>query len=130
MNYFVYLNDGGWIVSKFETEAEADHLIDANDDGVMSKVAAPSDYDTVNYLKYIDGNFFAETQADIDAENLIDFRIERNAKLAESDWTQFNDSPLLDSKKTEWQTYRQLLRDMPSQEGFDPTNPSYPTEPT
>lgn len=129
MSYFVYLNDGGWIVSTFETEAEADNLIAANDDGVMSKIAAPSDHDTVNYLKYLNGNFIAETQADIDAENLIDFRIERNAKLAESDWTQFNDSPLSGSIKTQWQTYRQQLRDMPQADGFDPLNPTWPTSP-
>ena len=130
MSYFVYLNDGGWIVSKFEAEADADNLIAANETGVMSKITAPSDSYTVNYLKYVDGNFVAETQADIDAENLIDFRIERNKRLADTDWTQVNDSPLSESKKTEWQTYRQLLRDMPSQEGFDPLNPTYPTEPS
>ena len=35
-----------------------------------------------------------------------------NNLLQESDWTQFNDSPLSDSKKAEWQTYRQALRDI------------------
>ena len=35
----------------------------------------------------------------------------RNTLLRESDWTQFTDSPLTDSKKTEWKTYRQQLRD-------------------
>ncbi len=35
----------------------------------------------------------------------------RNAKLTECDWTQGEDSPLSDSKKAEWQTYRQALRD-------------------
>lgn len=130
MSYFVYLNDGGYIVSKLQTEVEADNLIAANDDGVMSKIAAPTDSDTVNYLNYIDGNFVAETQADIHAENLIAFREVRNNKLAASDWTQVLDSPLSDSKKIEWQTYRQLLRDMTSQEGFDPLNPTYPTEPS
>ena len=130
MSYFVYLNDGGYIVSEFQTEDEADNLVAANDDGAMSKIAAPSDSDTVNYLNYIDGNFVAETADDILAENLIDFRINRNKMLSDSDWTQMIDSPLSDSKKTEWQTYRQALRDMPSQEGFDPLNPTYPTEPT
>ena len=37
----------------------------------------------------------------------------RNWLLAISDWTQGNDSPLTSSKKTEWQTYRQELRDLP-----------------
>jgi len=41
-------------------------------------------------------------------------RQRRNAKLLESDWTQAADSPLSSSKKTEWATYRQQLRDLPS----------------
>jgi hypothetical protein len=36
----------------------------------------------------------------------------RNNLLRESDWTQAVDSPLSDSKKTEWKTYRQSLRDI------------------
>ena len=40
------------------------------------------------------------------------FKKVRNAKLAESDWTQAADSPLSDSKKNEWKTYRQSLRDI------------------
>ena len=51
-------------------------------------------------------------------EQTIDFwiavRLERNNLLTESDWTQMSDSPLSDSKKTEWATYRQSLRDLPS----------------
>jgi len=39
-------------------------------------------------------------------------RIHRNWLLKDSDWTQFNDSPLSDSKKAEWATYRQSLRDI------------------
>lgn len=41
-------------------------------------------------------------------------RQERNALLAQSDWTQSADSPLSDSKKQEWATYRQALRDFPA----------------
>ena len=37
----------------------------------------------------------------------------RTMLLEESDWTQFADSPLSDSKKAEWATYRQALRDLP-----------------
>jgi len=127
--FFVYYVTDGFICSKFKTETEADDLIAANDDGVMSKIAAPSDSDTVNYLKYIDGNFVAETQADIDAENLIDFRIERNKRLADTDWTQTLDSPLSETDKQNYRTLRQNLRDMPQQNGFDPLNPVWPTLP-
>ena len=83
---------------------------------------------------HVDGTLSVPTSEEIEAysngQNLLGFREDRNAKLAKSDWTQVPDSPLSDSKKTEWQTYRQALRDMPSQEGFDPLNPTYPTEPS
>ena len=36
----------------------------------------------------------------------------RNDLLADSDWTQMNDSPLANDVKTQWATYRQELRDM------------------
>ena len=65
----------------------------------------------------------------------------RNALLAWSDWTQGNDSPLGSSKKTEWQTYRQALRDIPATIAADSgltakamaddfTHSSWPTKPT
>ena len=41
-------------------------------------------------------------------------RDRRDGKLKASDWTQMSDSPLSDSKKTEWATYRQTLRDIPA----------------
>lgn len=42
------------------------------------------------------------------------FRQRRNLLLADTDWTQGADSPLTDAKKTEYQTYRQALRDLPN----------------
>jgi len=39
-------------------------------------------------------------------------RITRNELLAQSDWTQMNDSPLTNEVKTAWATYRQELRDL------------------
>ena len=38
----------------------------------------------------------------------------RNSILVSTDWTQLPDSPLSPSKKAEWATYRQSLRDIPS----------------
>ena len=63
-----------------------------------------------------------------DAEKETDERSERDALLSQSDWTVMPDSPLSDSKKTEWKTYRQALRDVPAQSGF-PNNITWPTEP-
>ena len=44
------------------------------------------------------------------AEPLADLRAERNAKLAETDWTQSRDVTL--TNDAAWQTYRQALRDI------------------
>ena len=64
------------------------------------------------------------------APNYVEaLRFMRNMLLRDSDWTQFNDSPLSDSKKTEWKTYRQNLRDLPATEE-DPENPTWPTKPS
>lgn len=54
-------------------------------------------------------------------------RSDRSRLLAESDWTQFNDSPLSVESKSAWATYRQALRDITLQE--DPYNIVWPEEP-
>ena len=63
----------------------------------------------VEKYKIISGS---AVEQDIDFWNAI--RIKRDVLLSESDWTQTADSPLTDSKKAEWVTYRQALRDVPS----------------
>jgi len=45
---------------------------------------------------------------------LNDIRIERDSSLTTCDWTQVTDSPLTESQKQDWATYRQALRDLPS----------------
>lgn len=55
-------------------------------------------------------------------------RYERDFILSRSDWTQMPDAPLTDEKRAEWTTYRQELRDVPSQEGF-PWDVIWPTPP-
>ena len=52
---------------------------------------------------------------DVQVEDAVAWmRERRRLLLAECDWTVGADSPLSDSKKTEWQTYRQALRDIPA----------------
>lgn len=47
--------------------------------------------------------------------NIEEYVRQNRTKLLQiSDWTQTADSPLSDSKKAEWATYRQSLRDMPA----------------
>tara|TARA_B100001989_G_scaffold54645_1_gene35910 strand:- start:108 stop:557 length:450 start_codon:yes stop_codon:yes gene_type:complete len=64
-----------------------------------------------------------------DEEKLANFRIERTLKLFQSDWTQVSDSPLSSTKKEEWATYRQALRDLPANTS-DPEKPNWPTKPS
>ena len=45
-----------------------------------------------------------------DLKNLI--RLNREPMLRDSDWTQLPDSPLTETKRAEWATYRQALRDI------------------
>ena len=66
------------------------------------------------------------------AEPMRLLRLERNKKLAETDWMSFSDSPTM---STEWQTYRQSLRDLPStaspslDEDGNLTGVEWPTKP-
>ena len=69
----------------------------------------------------IEGNYQANEHIVVDGEavartdNILEIlRLKRDSLLSESDWTQVNDSPLSDTKKAEWATYRQELRDLPS----------------
>lgn len=51
---------------------------------------------------------------------------DRNRRLSESDWTQ---APDVSVDKQAWATYRQALRDVPSQSGY-PFNVEWPTPPS
>jgi len=57
------------------------------------------------------------------------FRGKRDSLLSSSDWTQLPDNQLSDSKKTEWATYRQALRDLPAST-TDYENVTFPTPPS
>ena len=106
----------------------------------------PSDEPTVDHTKNIvennpvlqDGTWVQQwTTEDVSSEKINErttlealmVRAERDARLRDSDWTQMADSPLTDSKKAEWATYRQSLRDITTQSGF-PFSVNYPTKPT
>lgn len=52
-------------------------------------------------------------------------REKRDEALAASDWTQVDDAPV---NKAAWSTYRQALRDIPSQAGF-PSSVTWPSKP-
>ena len=64
------------------------------------------------------------TAAEILAKKWEGVRGERNHKLSQTDWRAGSDLTLSD----DWKTYRQALRDVPTQS--DPDNITWPTEPS
>ena len=64
------------------------------------------------------------TAEEILADKWADIRRVRNSKLADTDWRASSDLTLSD----EWKTYRQALRDVPTQS--DPDNIAWHTEPS
>ena len=93
----------------------------------------------MSYTKVINGVRVALTEIEIVArqaeEALVasqeperlasQIRQERNTLLSDCDWTQVSDAPV---NQVAWQTYRQALRDVTSQEGF-PYDVTWPTKP-
>ena len=83
----------------------------------------------------------AKTLAGLSTAQAIQLRLDnytdllrrtRNQLLLESDWTQGADSVLNSTKKAEWQTYRQSLRDITSgiSSVTDVENITWPTPPS
>ena len=108
-------------------------------DGARPSATPP--YETVvrDGVEQVSGRWqtkFKITTADTDGKTSIDNytaegkRGERNQLLKDSDWTQLSDKGgLSDSKVTEWATYRQSLRDLPTASGWPHTH-TLPTKPS
>jgi hypothetical protein len=62
----------------------------------------------------------------IEEQSVIE-RQNRDQLISDTDWTQASDIP--QSTKDKWAVYRQLLRDVPQQEGF-PFNIVWPEKPS
>lgn len=118
--------------------------------GAAATVTPPYEVSTRDGVEQIDGQWYsrfvvgpifvgnkdssaAEQEAayrsKVDTDVARTVRKDRDLKLAQTDWTQMADSPLSDSDKTAWATYRQSLRDLTSATGF-PHTMSWPTEPS
>ena len=77
-----------------------------------------NDQDSYDSLEWVDSST-KPTKAELDSylssvesEEMVVFRQMRNQKLLESDWTRIDDCGISTSKKAEWATYRQELRDI------------------
>lgn len=114
MNYTTYTTETGDIVCTGSINSDNLELVyKTEDQTVVEGTYNPGQY------RFVDGS------AVVIEEDPLDYvRSHRTYLLKESDWTQTADSPLTDSKKAEWVTYRQALRDLPT---ADPI--SWPTAP-
>jgi hypothetical protein len=70
-----------------------------------------------------------EAESDLYDQDLTSVRIQRNGMLSSSDWTRLDDATLGDHTVEEWTTYRQALRDYPSQSDRVSTLPAWPQDP-
>jgi len=136
--YIFYNNLDGKIyyVRWIKNDAKAQQFVDGNKSFPMSFAL----------LSEVDGNYINHTTQKIDLtttplsliklapQQLITINAEtkqtRNRKLTACDWTQGQDSPLSDAKKTEWQTYRQALRDLDYASLSEGQTVTWPTEPS
>ena len=81
-----------------------------------------------SYYTWVDSAWAIHTES-----LTTDTRQLRDRKLFSCDWTQGADSPLTSTKKAEWATYRQALRDIMSNLPSDldhPDNVSWPSTPS
>lgn len=78
---------------------------------------------TTKVTAYVD-----DTPAPTTEEKWNNVRNVRNQKLKDTDWTRMDDVDITDSKKEEYKTYRQALRDITKQ--ADPDKVTWPTEPS
>ena len=115
-------------------------------EGPQATTTPPYEYSYRNGVEQIDGKWYtkysvgpvftdneqgtaaeqmAAYKAQKDAEQATSVRNQRTEKLKDCDWTQLADSPV---DKAAWATYRQALRDVPTQAGF-PWEVQWPSQP-
>ena len=98
--------------------------------------------DVYSGIEWLDSGQTKPTETEINnkiselnsAEAMRLLRLERNARIAETDWRASSDLTMSDA----WKTYRQALRDLPataspsldSNDDLDLTSVTWPTEPS
>lgn len=96
--------------------------------GIYGSVENESDYNSnVVYNDPEKKPSWATVQSGQDPEQWNVVKAERKGKLVACDWTVLTDVPMSDSKREQWEVYRQALRDISNQP--DPFNITWPTPP-
>ena len=122
MNYTIYNTATGLIHS----HGTSTNLTDLNDILINDEDSIIEGFHNRVTHKIVEGE---PTEHTPDIDPIL--RNNRNALLAECDWTQLDDSPLTGAKKIEWATYRQELRDLPATNtATEEQNVSWPIQPS
>jgi len=97
----------------YQTSVRDGVVQDANGNWVENYVARDMFQDTTeDGVTTTKAEHEAAYQAGLDAKTAEGHRTTRNKLLADSDWTQMNDSPLSNEDKTAWTVYRSELRNL------------------
>jgi len=130
-NYILYHTDTGFIESVLRlTDTSKQKMLD-NNPGIAFMPGTVADVNKVQMNVSVTPHFIeAKPEKVINIPQYV--RQQRLTLLKLSDWTQTTDSPLSASKKAEWATYRQALRDMPANADSWPTieDITWPTQPS
>jgi hypothetical protein len=113
--------------TRYQTANKNGVTQDANGNWVWAWTVGPV------FTEYTDDEGVTHTAAEqqaayvqrIDDEQATRVRADRDKRLADTDWTQVADAPV---DASAWATYRQSLRDVPSQNGF-PHEVTWPEKP-
>lgn len=127
MKEFIIYNSEGKILSSGIC-TDVSYAVKAGEGEFIMEGAADPDTQKIQDGAVVD---IPIDNAAVTAELTIKTRQERDDYLSWCDWTQGADSPLSDSKKAEWATFRQALRDLPTHSNWpDLQEEDWPTEPT
>ena len=128
INYVVYDTETNMVTKTlFCNPSSIQYMVKSSESYVEGSISNNEDY-------YIDGVFVKRqntTDEDIRFTE-IEIRRKRNLLLSSSDWTQGVDSPLSDTQKSAWATYRTALRDLPSSNSSTTSieDVTWPTKPS
>ena len=129
--YILYHTDTGFIETVLRlTPVSKQKMLDNNPNIAFMPGSVP---DVSKVRMNISGDaHFIEAKPERVEDVATHIRQKRLRLLAKCDWTQTADSPLSDSKKAEWATYRQALRNMPANADSWPTieDITWPSKPS
>jgi len=125
MRYFGKYNENGDYVAFYNDELHGDNIPTPNIE--LTEAQWKEAISSRCRVVYGVHTSVPETDQEILDKKYTKLRFQRDHLLSESDWTQMPDSPLDETKKQAWATYRQSLRDLPST--VDINNITYPEKP-